>query len=137
MHHKLVVAAILSDDKGKILVTKRPAHAKIAPDKFHFPGGHVEEGEDLKTALARELREELGIETVIGKPVHVGWYESGESLSIVIFFEGVLHDGSPAATVANGELETLEWIDPREAHLYLQREDFNYTAVSRWLEARA
>ena len=55
-----VAVGILIDDAGRVLVTRR------APDAhqgglWEFPGGKVEAGETLQEALARELREELGV----------------------------------------------------------------------------
>ncbi|WP_061708859.1 pyrimidine (deoxy)nucleoside triphosphate diphosphatase [Pseudenterobacter timonensis] len=55
-----VVAAIL-EREGKILLARRPAHAD-QPGKWELAGGKVEAGETQPEALARELREELGIE---------------------------------------------------------------------------
>ena len=59
---KLVTVAvgILIDDAGRVLVTRR------APDAhqgglWEFPGGKVETGECVSQALARELKEELGV----------------------------------------------------------------------------
>ena len=55
-----VAVGILIDDAGRALVTRR------APDAhqgglWEFPGGKVEENETILAALARELREELGL----------------------------------------------------------------------------
>ena len=54
-----VVAAIIEQD-GKILLAQRPPHAD-QPGMWEFAGGKVEPGESQPQALARELREEMGI----------------------------------------------------------------------------
>lgn len=46
---------------GCILVEKRSATKRLLPGALAIPGGHVDEGESLETALVRELREELNI----------------------------------------------------------------------------
>jgi len=58
----LVAAVALVDAENKILLAKRPADKSMA-GLWEFPGGKVKEGETPEFALARELAEELGIET--------------------------------------------------------------------------
>jgi 8-oxo-dGTP diphosphatase len=58
----LVVAAALVDGAGRVLLQQRSPHRSMA-GMWEFPGGKVEEGELPETALIRELKEELGIET--------------------------------------------------------------------------
>jgi mutator protein MutT len=55
-----IVAAILRDG-DRVLLCHRSAGRRWYPDVWDLPGGHVDEGEDPKEALVRELREELGI----------------------------------------------------------------------------
>ncbi|NVD26767.1 (deoxy)nucleoside triphosphate pyrophosphohydrolase [Parasphingorhabdus flavimaris] len=55
-----VAAAALVDEKGRILVQKRPEGKPMA-GLWEFPGGKVESGETPEIALIRELREELNI----------------------------------------------------------------------------
>lgn len=59
-----VTAAILVK-AGKLLIARRSATDKPA-NKWEFPGGKVEVGETPEACLARELREELGIDVHIG-----------------------------------------------------------------------
>ena len=55
-----VVAAALTDEKGQILLQKRPEGAQMG-GLWEFPGGKLESGESVEQALRRELQEELGI----------------------------------------------------------------------------
>lgn len=54
--HILSAAAIVLNEKGEILLIKGPERG------WEMPGGQVEEGESLKEAAVREVREETGIE---------------------------------------------------------------------------
>lgn len=62
-----VVAAVI-EREGKILVCRRAA-GDSHPGKWEFPGGKMEPGESPRQALARELREELGIRARIGRRI--------------------------------------------------------------------
>ncbi len=53
------VIAIIEKD-GKYFIQKRPAKGLLA-DLWEFPGGKIEAGEGKQKALARELKEELGV----------------------------------------------------------------------------
>jgi 8-oxo-dGTP diphosphatase len=64
-----VVAAAFLHHRREVLLAQRASTKSIAPGKCHLPGGHVEFGEHPATALARELREELAIETVAHEPL--------------------------------------------------------------------
>lgn len=57
----LVVAAVLINEKGEVLLAQRPEGKRLA-GKWEFAGGKIEEGETPEVALVRELHEELGIE---------------------------------------------------------------------------
>ncbi|WP_319475627.1 (deoxy)nucleoside triphosphate pyrophosphohydrolase [Marispirochaeta aestuarii] len=62
-----VTAAVLR--RGEyILLAKRSAQ-QSRPLLWEFPGGKVEDGEDDRSCLARELQEELGIEARIGEKI--------------------------------------------------------------------
>ena len=56
-----VAVGVVLDEAGRVLITRR-AHDSHQGGLWEFPGGKVERGESLPAALARELREELGIE---------------------------------------------------------------------------
>ena len=64
---KRVVAGLIVQD-GKLLVCQRTRHQTM-PLKWEFPGGKIEEGEQPRAALRRELEEELGILATVGDEV--------------------------------------------------------------------
>ncbi|MBW4046659.1 MAG: NUDIX domain-containing protein [Proteobacteria bacterium] len=55
-----VAVGVLLREDGSFLLASRPAGKPYA-GYWEFPGGKIEQGETLLQALARELREELGI----------------------------------------------------------------------------
>jgi 8-oxo-dGTP diphosphatase len=63
-----VVAAVLRDARGRILLARRTAGRDLA-GAWEFPGGKVEPGETALQALDRELQEELGIRVLAAKPL--------------------------------------------------------------------
>ncbi len=60
--YTLFVHMWILNSKGEILIQKRAAHLKHAPDTWAITGGAVMKGEDSKTAARRETKEELGID---------------------------------------------------------------------------
>ena len=58
----LVSAVALIDTDGRVLLAQRPEGKSLA-GLWEFPGGKVDPGESPESALIRELKEELGIDT--------------------------------------------------------------------------
>ncbi len=56
--------------EGRFLLTSRP-EGKVYAGYWEFPGGKVEAGESVEQALARELREEIGIQIGAAHPWQV------------------------------------------------------------------
>lgn len=61
-HHRVVAAILLR--RGHVLLCHRRADRAWYPAVWDLPGGHVKRGETLQEALARECREELGVEII-------------------------------------------------------------------------
>ncbi len=89
-----VAAAVIERPDGSFLLAQRPA-GKVYAGSWEFPGGKIEAGESAADALARELREELGIEVLLAYPwvtrVHV--YE--HATVMLHFFRVVKWSGEP------------------------------------------
>ena len=88
------VAAAVIERPGEFLLAKRPA-GKPYPGYWEFPGGKIEPGEDARAALARELREELGIEVREATPWITRVYEYAHATVRLHFFRVTRWDGEP------------------------------------------
>ena len=75
-----VVAGILSDADGRVLLAQRLAGTHLA-GTWEFPGGKIETGEDAASALRRELHEELGVDVGAVEPlIAVPWSYADKSI---------------------------------------------------------
>jgi len=101
-----VVAGILRRE-GRILICQR-ARGRRHALQWEFPGGKVEAGEDERAALARELREELGIEAGIGRLVMRLRHRYGEGDEVEIAFFEVASAQPPE----NRDFEAMAWVAP-------------------------
>ncbi len=104
-----VVAAVISDGEGRILLARRPKGSHMA-GLWEFPGGKVEEGESFSEALARELDEELGIVVEIGGPLTFAVHTEPDLEILLLFFSGVIATGVPTPR----EGQELRWVRPDE-----------------------
>lgn len=96
---------------GKLLILQRAGeHMNYTPD-WCIPGGHVDEGEDFRTAVQRELFEETGIDVPEDTLMEVGVAKTKNAE--IHYFMGHVDDESPAFVVVDGEEEIGSmWIDP-------------------------
>jgi 8-oxo-dGTP diphosphatase len=108
-----VVAAVIERD-GLILIGQRKPHGRHAL-KWEFPGGKVEPGEQPRAALARELREELGIEAQIGDEIerYDFSYAAGQ-LTRLVFFRVTEFLGEPE----NLDFTQIAWAQPDQLPEY-------------------
>lgn len=95
------VLAVLEKD-GQLLLQQRSATNRFAPGCYGLPGGHVEPGEDVVTAIQRELNEELGIQVTVTANAIRGFideHRSGEPARIHL----VAHLKSWSGDIVNQE----------------------------------
>jgi len=109
----LVVAGLIERD-GQILIGQRKRGDRHA-FKWEFPGGKVEQDEDPKSALARELWEELSIQATIGPELlrYEHLYPNG-TLIMLIFCQVDSFTGQPA----NNAFEQILWEKPENLLKY-------------------
>jgi 8-oxo-dGTP diphosphatase len=106
---KHVVAALIVDG-DRILACQRTRHQPM-PLKWEFPGGKIEEGEQPRDALRRELEEELGIEATIGDEIAriQHRYPNGGSIELR-FFEVRKYQGE----IENRIFREIRWVTRKE-----------------------
>ena len=114
------VCALAQDEQGRLLV----AHHTYRKYPWGLPGGLIGRGEHPEEALARELREELGVEASIGALVHAETWPPGQHLTL--YYTATLH-GAP---VVDGiEIDGFRYVTLDEARKLLG------PAADRWLAA--
>ncbi len=107
-----IVAAVVFDAGGRVLVVR-----KQGSETFIQPGGKPEPGEAPLVALARELKEELGVMLDPATAVPLGrfeaWavHETGHRVRANVYLVTVT--GSPRA---QAEIAELAWVPLRPPH---------------------
>ena len=102
--HIVAVAGLVRDAESRVLMIRSPR------GDWEFPGGQVEEGEDLVTALQREVREETGLTVKVSRLA--GVYSNIKSHIVMFDF---------LCELVSGELQTsteslvVEWVEAGEA----------------------
>ncbi len=109
--HIRVKAIVIRD--GKLLLIHR---FRDGSEYYAFPGGGVEEGEDLETALKREILEETGLNLVSYEPL----FEQPEDGKVFHFFRCELEEGEWILGGPEREKQSpanrylFEWVDLTE-----------------------
>jgi len=110
-HHPIAVAVVRR--RARILIGKRPAEGLLG-GLWEFPGGKIEPGETPEMAAARELREEMCIEAVIGRPIAVVPHAFSHFRITLHAFEAVWTAGEPCGRAVS----EWKWVKPGELRDY-------------------
>ena len=108
-----VAAAVIRSDDERILIARR------SPDRhqgglWEFPGGKVEAGEDVRDALARELKEELGISVLDARPLIQIEHDYPDKQVLLDVWEVTRFEGEPDGV----EGHPLAWVTARSLAEY-------------------
>ena len=78
---------------GKIFIAKRQMVGDMG-GRWEFPGGKIEEGEDLQTAVVREMQEEFGVTVSVGRKITSGSFiHKGKPCTLDVLEVTFPHDG--------------------------------------------
>ena len=81
----VIVVAAVCIEGARVLLTQRPAGLHLA-GSWEFPGGKLEPGESPEEALAREIREECGVEIEVGDALDVTYWRYPKKSGLLLFY---------------------------------------------------
>ena len=103
-----VVGAAIINDNGEVLCAQR-GYGSLK-GKWEFPGGKIEQGESDAEALAREIKEELGINVSVKEMIDENYHEY-ETFSVNL---KVYKCSYVSGEINDGEHQSLKWVDSKK-----------------------
>ena len=104
-----VAAAVIRDEQRRVLIARR-ADKQHQGGLWEFPGGKLEAGEDARTALIRELEEELAIRVTRARPLIQVRHAYPDKQVLLDVWEVSQFSGEPRGV----EGQPLEWVAPKQ-----------------------
>ena len=111
-----VTCAIIK--RGETFLAAQRSQDTHLAGKWEFPGGKVDEGETAEACIAREIREELGVEIQPTRRLSDSIHDYGDKQIRLIPFECDLVKGEPVAHehasvgwFTPNDLRTLSWCE--------------------------
>jgi nucleoside triphosphatase len=126
------VGALIVNKQGKILLTK--SHKWF--DKYTLPGGHIEVGETMKEAVAREVNEEVGLDVEVAEmllmqeAIFAGEFWKRKHF---IFFDFLCKSKDQQVKLDGRELQEYVWEYPGAA-FRLNLDSFTKKTLERYLQ---
>lgn len=118
----VALKALIKNSEGKVLVCLN----SFPGEPWDLPGGTLHAGEHPHDALKRELKEELGINILVGRAVAVDHFikRATGKQTVVVMLEAMLIEDQSIELV-DGEITEVKWIgieDLEEARLFPEYE---------------
>lgn len=112
-----VVTAIIKNKENKFLIVKRKENEDIHGGLWVFPGGKVEENEDIFTALKREIKEEVGLD-ILNERKQISEYEYERPNGEITFGSCFFVEAKNENVKLSSELEDFAWVTKEEFREY-------------------
>jgi 8-oxo-dGTP pyrophosphatase MutT (NUDIX family) len=122
------VGALIRDARGRVFVQRRSRTRRVLPGIWDIVGGHLEPGETLEDALAREIREETGwtLRQIGARIADWEWEHDGvirRELDFLVDVEGDL----ATPQLETGKHDAYAWVGPDDLDLMMDgRTDGDY-----------
>jgi nucleoside triphosphatase len=126
------VGALIVNKEGKILLTK--SHKWF--DKYTLPGGHIEIGETMREAVAREVNEEVGLDVEVAEMLLMQeaiFAEEFWKKKHFIFFDFLCRSRDQQVKLDGRELQEYVWEYPGAA-FKLELDSFTRKTLEKYLQ---
>lgn len=121
---RVIAGGIVTDGKEVLLGRKKDGIDHPIEGEWHFPGGHVEEGEQPQEAVKRALKEKTGIDVEVHQILKV--YSTGTGAIRIIF-----HCEAENSEIEPWEnLADVKWVDAKEVEKAVDETEYR-EVVSR------
>lgn len=111
-YQQVAVSGFILNDKKEVLLVKRSDTDDFLPGYWEMPGGGTDNGEHPTIALQREIKEEVGLDVEVGKPLAVDDYfmekEDEKIHRVEIFFACLVKNNQPV--VLSHEHSAYKWV---------------------------
>lgn len=116
---KVAQKAVIVRGDGQVLVMRDSRGGNEA--LWELPGGRLNEDEDCAEGLAREIKEELGIDVLVGNVVYVTqFFQYSENRNaLMIAYVATLVDETAELVLEEGEVAEVQWVS-RETYQELE-----------------
>lgn len=129
---RVVTAGIITRN-GEVLIGKKEGDEEHPiGGQWHFPGGHLDSGEDVREAVKREIKEETGLEVETHQIVDI--YTPEDRDMVRVLFHCAAEDGDAEA---GDDISEVKWVDPEDLEDELGESDaanLERTEVSKFVE---
>ena len=110
-YYRVSLKAVIKNDEGEVLCVKEGS------DLWELPGGGIDHGEDVHTALARELQEEVGYGGEFSyEPIDIlSLYDKlNERCMMLIGFNVILSEPYSIQKGSDTNVREIAWINPHQ-----------------------
>jgi molecular chaperone GrpE len=119
---EITTKTVVLDEKNRVLILKRSAKDHRFPGKNDLPGGSIEDGEDIKKSIEREIREETGLKVEVGPVIHVCDFEKDYRLD---------QEDESSVRINGKGLRFIAYKKEGEVELSHEHDDFEWVEIEK------
>lgn len=109
--YKLTASGFILDAQGRLLLLKRKEDDPLLPGFWQAPGGAVETGEPVEASVARQTKDQAGLDVACDKLFgHFEYPDASHQLAVNLNFSCSLRDPSQFVTLGHDMAEQA-WSD--------------------------